>query len=71
MRRDDDSILSDRERGVQVRWREVLRENLDKEPPALNTPSGYHETECGDPDLSGSSSPPDEDFRFDSPAPPL
>ncbi|MFL6231672.1 MAG: hypothetical protein ACJ76N_00910 [Thermoanaerobaculia bacterium] len=61
MRRDDESILSDRERGVQVRWREVLRENLDKEPPALGTPSGYHETECGNPDLSDSSSPPDED----------
>ncbi len=35
MRREDWAILSDRERGVQVRWREVLRENLDKEPPVL------------------------------------
>jgi hypothetical protein len=52
MRRDDWSILSDRERGIQVRWREALRENLDKEPPVLTTPAGYHETECGDPDLS-------------------
>lgn len=52
MRREDWAILSDRERGVQVRWREVLRENLDKEPPVLAPPSGYQETECGDPDLS-------------------
>jgi hypothetical protein len=59
MRRDDDAILSDRGRGVQVRWHEVLRENLDKEPSALNVPSGYQETGCGAPDMQDSS--PDED----------
>lgn len=51
MRRDDWAILSDRERGVQVRWREVLREELDREPDPLPTPGGYRETPCGDPDL--------------------
>jgi hypothetical protein len=51
MRRDDWAILSDRSRGVQVRWREVLREDLDREPDRLQPPSGYRETPCGDPDL--------------------
>jgi hypothetical protein len=60
MRRDGDAILSDRERGVQVRWHEVLRENLDREPPALTVPSSYRETECGGPELQDSS-PPDGD----------
>ncbi len=62
MRRDDGSILSDRDRGVQVRWREVLREDPNKAPPALTVPSGYHETPCGDPDLSegAGEAPPDE-----------
>jgi hypothetical protein len=62
IRRDDGSILSDRDRGVQVRWREVLREDLNKEPPALSVPSGYHETPCGDPDLSegAGETPPDD-----------
>src|SRR4051812_19257083 len=47
MRRDDGSILSDRDRGVQVRWREVLREDLNKEPAVLTTPATYRETPCG------------------------
>lgn len=51
MRRDDWAILSDRERGIQVRWREVLRENLDREPQRLAVPSDYKKTPCGDPDL--------------------
>ncbi|HEX6900823.1 MAG TPA: hypothetical protein VF789_13945 [Thermoanaerobaculia bacterium] len=51
VRRDDWAILSDRERGVQVRWREVLRENLDREPPRLEIPAGYRQAECGEPDL--------------------
>jgi hypothetical protein len=50
MRRDDWAILSDRERGVQVRWREVLRENLDREPPQLVPPADYKKTPCGVPD---------------------
>jgi hypothetical protein len=48
MRRDDWAILSDRERGVQVRWREALRENLDREPPRLEPPAGYREVPCGE-----------------------
>lgn len=51
IRREDWAILSDRDRGVQVRWREVLRENLDSEPAALEAPSGYREAVCGEPDL--------------------
>jgi hypothetical protein len=46
MRRDDWAILSDRERGVQVRWREMVRENLDLEPPRLEPPAGYREVPC-------------------------
>lgn len=49
MRREGWAILSDRQRGVQVRWREVLRENLDHEPPRLETPAGYRQTACGEP----------------------
>jgi hypothetical protein len=61
MRRDDEAILSDRQRGVQVRWREVLREDLDREPPAFTPPSGYRETDCGDPDLSDAPPKGDEE----------
>jgi hypothetical protein len=60
MRRDDDSILSDRERGIQVRWRQVLREPLDREPPRLEPPAGFRETLCEEPDL----------LAPDAPAPP-
>jgi hypothetical protein len=56
MFRDDWSILSDRERGVQIRWREVLRENLDQEPQRLEPPSGYRETPC-EPDLAVEAEP--------------
>jgi hypothetical protein len=61
MRRESWAILSDRERQVQVRWREVLREDLDREPPALETPAGYRQVPCGDPDLpedEGDEEPP-------------
>ena len=51
MRREGWAILSDRQRGVQVRWREVLRENLDREPSRLETPAGYRQTACGEPTL--------------------
>jgi hypothetical protein len=54
MRRDDWAILSDREREVQVRWREVLQENLNQEPPRLVPPAEYKKTPCGDPDLPSS-----------------
>ena len=45
-RQDGWSILSDRRQGVQVRWREILREELRGEPEPLATPSGYRE-DCG------------------------
>jgi hypothetical protein len=48
MRREDWAILSDRERNVQVRWREALRENLNQEPPRLETPAGYRLIPCGE-----------------------
>ncbi len=52
VRSDDWAILSDRERNVQVRWREVLREPLDGAPAALEAPSGYRSGPCRDPALS-------------------
>ena len=71
MRRDDWSILSDRDRNVQVRWREVLRENLDQEPPRLQIPAGYREIPCGEQEVPGAGPAPPEEPSFDSPAPPL
>lgn len=47
-RYDDWAILSDRQRSVQVRWREVLREQLDHEPGRIDPPAGYCETTCGE-----------------------
>jgi len=55
--RDDWSILSERDRGVQVRWKEALRESLDREPQRLEPPANYKATECGGPDLPEGSSP--------------
>jgi hypothetical protein len=47
-RQDNWAILSDRARGVQVRWREVLSERLKQEPAALAVPPGYREAGCRD-----------------------
>lgn len=47
-RRDSWAYLSDRSRGVQVRWREVLREDLAREPDPLAAPAGYREASCRD-----------------------
>lgn len=47
------AILSDRERNVQVRWREVLGEKAEGELTALEVPSGYREGPCREPDLPG------------------
>jgi hypothetical protein len=47
-RQDNWAILSDRARGVQVRWREALSERLGKEPAPLEVPAGYREAECRD-----------------------
>lgn len=49
MRRDNWSILSDRRRGMQVRWREVLREKLAGQGLApLERPAAYREGACQD-----------------------
>jgi hypothetical protein len=48
IRRDNWSYLSDRTKGVQVRWREVLREDLVGEPEPLKAPAGYREASCRD-----------------------
>ncbi len=47
-RRDSWAYLSDHARGIQLRWREVLRENLVQEPQTLVPPSGYREGSCRD-----------------------
>jgi len=39
-------VLSDRVRGVQVRWKEVLSERLDKELTPLEPPAGYRAEPC-------------------------
>ncbi|HYN23291.1 MAG TPA: hypothetical protein VE078_20190 [Thermoanaerobaculia bacterium] len=48
MRRDSWSYLSDRSRGVQVRWREVLREELKRELEPLLPPAGYRQAPCAE-----------------------
>lgn len=48
IRRDNWGYLSDRTRGVQVRWRETVHEDLKQEPAALNPPAGYREAPCRD-----------------------
>ncbi|HEX9941857.1 MAG TPA: hypothetical protein VGG03_07565 [Thermoanaerobaculia bacterium] len=71
-RREDWSILSDRERNVQVRWREVLRENLDREPARLEPPTGYRQVPCGEQQVPEPGGEPLEGpASFDSPAPRL
>ena len=57
VRSDDWAILSDRERNVQVRWREVLREAVEGEPVALEAPSGYRAGPCRQPDLDDTEAP--------------
>jgi hypothetical protein len=52
VRSDDWAILSDRERNVQVRWREVLREPLSGDPTPLEAPSGYRSGPCRNPALT-------------------
>jgi hypothetical protein len=46
LRQDSSAILSDRARGVQLRWREVLSEPLEKDLAALEAPGGYREEPC-------------------------
>lgn len=73
MRREGWAILSDRVRGMQVRWREVLRENLDREPSSLEAPAGYRQTPCGEPALPEPEEEGEEEgpFPIDSPSPRL
>ncbi|HXO22475.1 MAG TPA: hypothetical protein VOA87_21350 [Thermoanaerobaculia bacterium] len=49
VRREGWAILSDRGQGVQVRWKEVVRETLAKDPEPLAVPSGFHEEDCREP----------------------
>lgn len=58
MRRDSWSYLSDRSRGVQVRWREVLREALNGELQTLRAPGGYRQAPCRDLYPPGPPGPP-------------
>jgi hypothetical protein len=47
-RKGDWALLSHRRRGVQIRFKEVVRERLADPAPALAPPSGYREINCGD-----------------------
>jgi hypothetical protein len=42
-----EAVLSDRGRGIQVRWRELVVEPLVSEPPAPAVPPDYREVDCG------------------------
>jgi hypothetical protein len=57
VRSEDWAILSDRERNVQVRWKEVLREPVQGEPAALAAPSGYRAGPCRNPALDDDAEP--------------
>jgi hypothetical protein len=63
IRQESWAILSDRARGVQLRWREVLAERLDRELAVLPVPPGYREEPCNETSL--------EERQFDSPSPGL
>lgn len=58
------SILSDRDRGVQVRWREVLREKLEGPPAPLERPAGYREESCRETTLPEAEEPPEGQQGF-------
>jgi hypothetical protein len=45
-RRGEEAILSERRRGVQMRWREVAKEPLAELPPPPEVPAGYR-SDCG------------------------
>jgi len=47
-RLDDEALLSDRIRGVQMRWRQVAREPLDEPLPPAAVPSGYASGPCAE-----------------------
>jgi hypothetical protein len=67
-RRDGWAILSDRRRGVQVRWREVLVEPLVTPPAPLVPPEGYRQADCAaPPEETPPPAPPGAAGQFDSP----
>lgn len=68
-----ESILSDRSHGVQLRWRETLREPLVGDLETLAPPPGYRLGECHGLDLQIPSEAPaaKPGDGFDSPPPPL
>jgi hypothetical protein len=47
-----EAVVSDRERGVQLKWREVVAAPLTAAPPELAPPEGFRLEECGDLDLT-------------------
>jgi len=49
VQRDDWAILSDRAQGVQMRWKEVVREALASPPQPLAAPAGFAEEDCEEP----------------------
>ena len=49
VQRDDWAILSDRVQGVQMRWKEVVREALASPPQPLKAPAGFAEQDCEEP----------------------
>lgn len=64
-RRDGEAILSDRQRGVQLSWREVVREPLGEPPEPLTVPAEYREVVCSGVELSV---PMEDGGAFDSPS---
>lgn len=71
MWKDGEAILSDREGGSQLRWREVVAEPLAGEPPPLNVPTGFREAACRDLEVPAAGGTGDGGGEFDSPPAPL
>lgn len=46
----DEAVLSDREQGVQLRWREIVAEPLAGDLEPVASPPGYREMVCGEAD---------------------
>lgn len=51
-RRDGEALLSDRVRGVQLSWRQVVSEPLAGVPEPLEVPAAYRPVDCSELDLS-------------------
>jgi hypothetical protein len=61
----DELLLSDRERAVQIRWREVTRERLDGALPEPAVPPGFEVGDCSGTGEAG------RELEFDSTVPDL